>query len=1853
MFSACASHLLEEQPALPTEQPEEKPWVLDEATIAAMTKNGGLIINWIDTVAKKSVSPRASNDVTIGPGGVPGIVNPTEQERQQQIWQEKWNDLKRDMEPLPYIYRKAADLTVDYETNGVKVIYDWWWFDEADKMWKMKPTHEAAGVKLVVDRYWNSTSTDGWQHAVGGIASDNTLKDIAKWQSPSAAKTRLAGYKTLYQEIDRFRYDYVPYLQTNQLFFSGSMEETLMLDDADPQKAPTLLLYDMDTYLRSNYVGVGEDRVIINEGVYANSNDISEVYPPRPNGYSKTDSVIQINKYGKFLDAEKMLESPIYVLQQDATLPSSHPELPRPKYSAPAAARGKLFEFYMGNVKVVDPSWWGGEEDAVIILDDLDIYVGEAKQVVIRTIPSDISLAGIEWQSSNTSIVSITANGLAIGEAIGEATISVIFEDRELASCKVRVTIDPNAIPATHITLDKTELEMYPGEVYDRLIASVTPPDATYRTVVWVSDDETIATVDTDGRVTAVGVGTTYIIARAGGRMDECKVTVSFPSIVLEDIVVHKGRTALVKYTTSPPGTALVNAVWESEITEIATVLAGAVTGVEEGETIITVTSNGKFAGCKVTVLPPHPDDVMDIKSVAIYDANYNPKTHSGGKELKKLALPLKETYQLQAVISPAGAVCDVVWVSETPDIATVDQSGVVTAVKEGKANIMVIANGLTAACEVSVEMVIVTPATLTIKIGETTPTPPTTTITPYYDPYETPFWWSENPSIAYVDAAGIITGESVGVVKIYATKGGSAYCTVTVKIDVDMAITPKTLALNIGEMYNALAVRLTTTNGIDVAYTFSSENPDIATVDGSGVVVGIAVGTTKIFATTAGGLSDFCTVTVVPPVQNISYPVFDFTMGRPASTVMDGIRWGDPMPTLSWETTSDMTGAAFLGKLEESKKRWGEFVDNIQPKPYYSSVKLRPEYVFINRANTMVLDYSGGEIIINRYWSHWSAAPENRAEWTAALARRQMAYKSMVKQIQIWMEQMQASPLWNFPAAISTPIRELNAAMEELIAYPTPLTDDRLKDRLEISVDYTSRPNIDHFPAYLPPQVTGTLFEYYFGYIPPPPPMPVIVFYWDGEYIASGATVHWGAGSTASLTSKILYLPPGSAYDKLKYEFTPKDEYINSADGSIGFISYNPIGSAGLGQMVDVKLQKLKPTLTGMGTIKATNVNASGDAPTAANLRADATINISVKSTLTPVESAAFSSVVGNHTLTITLTGGTFAPAASLVLSRFSLTTPGTPGFTTLNGGRVTRISDTQVIITNLPAVTRAGSGQKITIADGALATQATAATATATVVASGVNPVESAPFSSVVSNDRLTITLTGGSFAPESSLSLSQFTLTTPGTPGFASPFIGTLTRISDTQVTITNLPAVTRTGSGQKITIAGTALATQAVAVTVVASTTKAIESAAFSSIVGNHTLTITLTGGTFAPASSLSLSQFTLTTRGTPGVVSLDGGILRRASSTECTIIGLDLVKIAGEGQTITIHGAAFATLTQPSIVRVVARGAPRDPSSQDLTIKFGIRRASEVLTQSIVYETYTALHNMISHPAPNEDFSTFVQLGDYIDLPSLTYGNNTIVDKGLRRGRLLRHIVVGINSFKHDIPGAVSIIANNPGAPDHVVFQFQNAPLNRNMNSTVTNDGGYYQSEMRQFLTNSFYPGLKEAAGGITDEMFWTPSRKLLLPTREGGNSADILWLPTISEITGRDEWYPLHTTLQEEAKLPMARLEYYTNNDRRIKYDKDNRQGDYWLSTPLIVNPDGERFPEDLWPGPPLAPGLGWLYYWDLDRYNSCFCTIRSDYTLREYHGEEYDEQHWKEAYHAFATHAVRDLGCAPAFCIR
>ena len=89
---------------------------------------------------------------------------------------------------------------------------------------------------------------------------------------------------------------------------------------------------------------------------------------------------------------------------------------------------------------------------------------------------------------------------------------------------------EQTAVKVTAITLNKTATTITAGQTETLSVSSVTPDDATDQTVTWSSDNEAVATVDADGKVTAVALGTANITATANdgsGVTATCVVTVS------------------------------------------------------------------------------------------------------------------------------------------------------------------------------------------------------------------------------------------------------------------------------------------------------------------------------------------------------------------------------------------------------------------------------------------------------------------------------------------------------------------------------------------------------------------------------------------------------------------------------------------------------------------------------------------------------------------------------------------------------------------------------------------------------------------------------------------------------------------------------------------------------------------------------------------------------------------------------------------------------------------------------------------------------------------------------------------------------------------------------------------------------------------------------------------------------------------------------------------------------------------------------------------------------------------------------------------------------------------------------
>ena len=153
----------------------------------------------------------------------------------------------------------------------------------------------------------------------------------------------------------------------------------------------------------------------------------------------------------------------------------------------------------------------------------------------ILTIGPDVTLTN-KGTIINNKENGITNNGIIINNntitndgTINNAGTIDIYEDGKLDGNEVSGTGTVNH-KVTRVSLDKTSLTLTVGDE-ETLTATVTPDKATNKDVTWKSDNESVATVDENGVVTAVGAGTATITATADGKTAACTVTVERPYV--------------------------------------------------------------------------------------------------------------------------------------------------------------------------------------------------------------------------------------------------------------------------------------------------------------------------------------------------------------------------------------------------------------------------------------------------------------------------------------------------------------------------------------------------------------------------------------------------------------------------------------------------------------------------------------------------------------------------------------------------------------------------------------------------------------------------------------------------------------------------------------------------------------------------------------------------------------------------------------------------------------------------------------------------------------------------------------------------------------------------------------------------------------------------------------------------------------------------------------------------------------------------------------------------------------------------------------------------------------------------
>lgn len=341
----------------------------------------------------------------------------------------------------------------------------------------------------------------------------------------------------------------------------------------------------------------------------------------------------------------------------------------------------------------------------------------------------------VTWTSGDNKIATVDSKGVVTAVAESGSTTITAAVGKFTKTCKVTITTTEikDAVYATGVTLDKSTAQVEAGKTV-QLTAAITPDNASIKECDWTSSDETVATVDTNGLVTALKAGKTTIKATTKdgtNKSAECTVTVTAAKVAVTGVTLDKTSVSLeegavqkLTATVAPTNATVKDVTWSSDTPAVATVdKDGNVKAIAAGTAKIKVTSNDNAAisaVCDVTVTAKQTENPNPGGDKPGTD---KPGTDKPGTPVVKPTLTLNRTsatlYTGKAsksvIVKSAvtGTSKAVKWNSKNRKVATV-LNGKITAVKAGKTTITATANGITKTVNITVKN-----PTITMKQGK------------------------------------------------------------------------------------------------------------------------------------------------------------------------------------------------------------------------------------------------------------------------------------------------------------------------------------------------------------------------------------------------------------------------------------------------------------------------------------------------------------------------------------------------------------------------------------------------------------------------------------------------------------------------------------------------------------------------------------------------------------------------------------------------------------------------------------------------------------------------------------------------------------------------------------------------------------------------------------------------------------------------------------------------------------------------------------------------------------------------------------------------------------------------------
>lgn len=472
----------------------------------------------------------------------------------------------------------------------------------------------------------------------------------------------------------------------------------------------------------------------------------------------------------------------------------------------------------------------------------------------------DVS-ATAQWVSSNTTIASVDATGMAKGLKNGAATITASISSIHGTA---NLTVTSAGVNLTSIAI-LPQVSSVPLNTMQQFSAIGTYSDGSSRDVTslvtWGSSSTVTATIDTNGVLTAVAAGSTTVSAVLNGITQSLLITVSTPAISSISVTpvgltlaigINQQYVVTAFYTDGSSADLQSGASWTSSSPAVATVdsASGMATTVGPGTTTLTATVGAFTDTSDLTVVDAHLQSLLVTPATA---------TLAAGTAVQFNATGIFDDGSTQPLLSAT-------WSSSAQNLLTVNSSGLATGVAAGSVTVTAHSGAISGTAAVTVTnatlvSLAVSPANSTMPIGATKQFTATGTFSDSssQDITASAVWSSSTPASVTINNQGLATSIAAGTSTIsaaFSSVSGSTNVTVSNVKLVSIAVVPAS-----AQIAGSTSLKYTATGTFSDGSTASnlsgvswkSSKPQFASIRSSGLAHGKKAGTLTISATSSG----------------------------------------------------------------------------------------------------------------------------------------------------------------------------------------------------------------------------------------------------------------------------------------------------------------------------------------------------------------------------------------------------------------------------------------------------------------------------------------------------------------------------------------------------------------------------------------------------------------------------------------------------------------------------------------------------------------------------------------------------------------------------------------------------------------------------------------------------------------------------------------------------------------------------------------------------------------------------------------------------------------------------------------